>query len=49
MQLSNGNKKRLKNVLEAESFDSLDEALDEVLSNYEDSKYVLKNKKELGK
>ncbi|NQY64584.1 MAG: hypothetical protein HRT38_12780 [Alteromonadaceae bacterium] len=38
MQLTQGNKTRLKNIQQTEKFDKLEEALDEVLSVYEDRK-----------
>ena len=38
MQLTQGNKTRLKNIQQNEKFDKLEEALDEVLSVYEDRK-----------
>ncbi len=38
MQLSTGNKARLKKILDTQKFEKLDEALDEVLSSYEDMK-----------
>lgn len=37
MQLRKGNKLRLKNILDLHGFESLDEALDEILSFYEDA------------
>lgn len=37
MQLSSGNKLRLKNIQDLLKFDKLDEALDEILSSYEDN------------
>lgn len=40
MQLSKGNKERLKKVQDQFKFEKLEEALDELLSFYEDSQQV---------
>ena len=36
MQLRKGNKVRLKKIVDSQGFESLDEALDEILTAYED-------------